>query len=258
MQITRRHFVDAAVGMAAAAVARSGAAAENAASVVPPRAVGPNEKIRVAVIGLLGRGKTHVTDWIANPDAELVAIADCDPAGPAKRRPELEKMPRQPRFEQDFRRLLDDKSIDVISIATPNHWHAVMAVWAMQAGKDVYVEKPCSHNVEEGRVITQWARKLGRICQMGAQSRSMTGMRQAIDFVHSGRIGDVKVEHRPRGHARAAADRDRLRPLGGAGAEGGADPQAVALRLALGSRHRQRRPGQPESPRDRQGAVGAG
>ncbi|MFN9941576.1 MAG: Gfo/Idh/MocA family protein, partial [bacterium] len=149
----------------------------------------------MAVVGLSGRGKTHVTEWLANPNAELVAVSDCDPAGLVKRRPELEAMPRQPRFEQDFRRLLDDKSIDVISIATPNHWHALMAVWAMQAGQDVYVEKPCGHTVEEGRVITQWARKLGRICQMGAQSRSMTGRRQAIDFVHGGGIGDVKVAH---------------------------------------------------------------
>ena len=195
MQITRRHFVDAAVGMAAAALARPGVTAESPATAVAPRPVGPNEKIRVAVVGLSGRGKTHVTEWLANPNAELVAVSDCDPAGLVKRRPELEAMPRQPRFEQDFRRLLDDKSIDVISIATPNHWHALMAVWAMQAGKDVYVEKPCGHTVEEGRVITQWARKLGRICQMGAQSRSMTGMRQAIDFVHGGGIGDVKVAH---------------------------------------------------------------
>jgi hypothetical protein len=157
--------------------------------------VGPNEKLRVAVVGLSGRGGTHVGEWLANPDAEVVALSDCDPAGFEKRRSQLKDLPRPPRFEQDFRRLLDDKSIDIISIATPNHWHAVMSVWAMQAGKDVYVEKPCSHNVEEGRVITQWARKLGRICQMGAQSRSMTGMRQAIDFVRSGKIGDVKVAH---------------------------------------------------------------
>ena len=183
MRITRRHFVDAAVGMAAAAIARPGMAAESPTTAAPARPVGPNEKIRVAVVGLSTRGKAHVLEWRANPDAELVALADCDPAGLVKRGPDLEGMARQPRFEQDFRRLLDDKSIDVISIATPNHWHAVMAVWAMQAGKDVYVEKPCSHNVEEGRVLTQWARKLGRMCQMGVQSRSMSGMRRTIDFV---------------------------------------------------------------------------
>ena len=83
----------------------------------------------------------------------------------------------------------------MVSIATPNHWHAVMAVWAMQSGKDVYVEKPCSYTVEEGRVMTQWARKLGRMCQMGVQSRSMSGMRQTVDFVKSGAIGPVKLAH---------------------------------------------------------------
>jgi predicted dehydrogenase len=195
MTLTRRHFVEGALSLAGVALARPGFTAETAGSAAPAAPVGPNDKLRVAVVGLLGRGKTHVSEWIANPDAELVALADCDPAGLQKRAPELEGLSRQPRFEQDFRRLLDAKDIDVISIATPNHWHAVMAVWAMQAGKDVYVEKPCSHNVEEGRVITQWARKLGRICQMGAQSRSMTGMRQAVDFIHGGGIGEVKVAH---------------------------------------------------------------
>jgi hypothetical protein len=195
MHFTRRDFVGQALALAAAAAARNGSASDAAAQPTATRTVGPNDKLRVAVVGLSGRGGTHVGEWLANPDAEVVALSDCDPAGFEKRRSQLKDLPRPPRFEQDFRRLLDDKSIDIISIATPNHWHAVMSVWAMQAGKDVYVEKPCSHNVEEGRVITQWARKLGRICQMGAQSRSMTGMRQAIDFVRSGKIGDVKVAH---------------------------------------------------------------
>jgi hypothetical protein len=195
MHFTRRDFVGQALALAAATAARRGSANDATAQLVATRTVGPNDKLRVAVVGLSGRGGTHVGEWLANPDAEVVALSDCDPAGFEKRRSQLKDLPRPPRFEQDFRRLLDDKSIDIISIATPNHWHAVMSVWAMQAGKDVYVEKPCSHNVEEGRVITQWARKLGRICQMGAQSRSMTGMRQAIEFVRSGKIGDVRVAH---------------------------------------------------------------
>jgi hypothetical protein len=195
MHFTRRDFVGQALATAAAALARPGMAADSAPRAETPRPVGPNEKLRVAIVGLSGRGAAHVAQWLANPDAELVALADCDPAGLVKRWPQLKDLRRQPYFAQDVRRLLDDESIDVISIATPNHWHAVMSVWAMQAGKDVYVEKPCSHNVEEGRVMTQWARKLGRICQMGAQSRSMPGMRQAIDFVRSGKIGSVNVAH---------------------------------------------------------------
>jgi predicted dehydrogenase len=193
MPLSRRHLVEAALSLAGTALCRSGTFAEPAAPA--PRPAAPTERLRVAVVGLSGRGRVHEAEWLANPDAELVAVADCDPAGLISVGPQLQKAPRFPRFEQDFRTLLDDDSIDVISIATPNHWHALMSIWAMQAGKDVYVEKPCSHNVEEGRVLTQWARKLGRICQMGAQSRSMPGMQQAIGFVRSGAIGDVKVAH---------------------------------------------------------------
>ncbi len=80
-----------------------------------------------------------------------------------------------------------------MSIATPNHWHALAAIWAMQAGKDVYVEKPVSHNVSEGRRIVEAARKYNKICQTGTQSRSTKGMREAIDYIHSGKIGEVKV-----------------------------------------------------------------
>ena len=89
--------------------------------------------------------------------------------------------------------MLEDKSIDIISIATPNHWHALAAIWAMQAGKDVYVEKPVSHNVWEGRQIVEAARKYNKICQTGTQSRSNAGMREAIEFVHSGKLGKVSL-----------------------------------------------------------------
>lgn len=197
MPLTRRDFVERALSLAAAATAadRLSVAAEPAAGLA--RKAGPNDRLRVAVVGVgpAGRGFSHIGGWLGNPGAELVAICDCDPEAEGRVAKRLEKQPARPRFEKDFRRLLEDDSIDVISIATPNHWHALMAIWAMQAGKDVYVEKPCSHNVEEGRVTTQWARKLGRMCQMGAQSRSMTGMRQAIEFIHSGTIGKVNLAH---------------------------------------------------------------
>lgn len=192
--LNRRSFVNYALGLAAAAAAGRRAAAEPA-GVAAGRPVGPNDKIGVAVIGFNGRGLNHIAGWLNNPGADLVAWSDCDPGAEGRALKKFSTMPRQPRFEKDFRRLLEDPAIDVISIATPNHWHALMAIWAMQAGKDVYVEKPCSHNVDEGRVTTQWARKLGRMCQMGAQSRSMPGMRQAIEFIHAGKIGKVQVAH---------------------------------------------------------------
>jgi hypothetical protein len=196
MAVSRRDFVEHALSLAATALAGTAGSASAAEAATPaPRPVGPNEKIRVAVIGVNGQGGAHLGEWLANPDCELVAVCDVDPAAFAKHERRFKDLPRPPAYVPDVRKLLERKDIDAVSIATPNHWHALMAVWALQSGKDVYVEKPCSHNVEEGRVMTQWARKLGRMCQMGVQSRSMTGMRQTLDFVKSGKIGPVKVAH---------------------------------------------------------------
>src|SRR4029077_20182505 len=100
---------------------------------------------------------------------------------------------KAPQYVADLRQVMDDHSINIVSIATPNHWHALAAIWALQAGKDVYVEKPVSHNVSEGRRIVQAARKHKRICQTGTQCRSMTGTRQAMEFLHDGKLGKVKV-----------------------------------------------------------------
>src|SRR5262249_34748384 len=124
----------------------------------------------------------------------ITTICDADEAviGPAMRH--VEKVQgKAPKFEQDLRRVLDDKSIDIVTTATPNHCHALIAIWAMQAGKDVYVEKPVSHNVSEGRRIVETSEATHRICQTGTQSRSMTGMREAMDYLHSGKLGKVKL-----------------------------------------------------------------
>src|SRR5579859_1791593 len=88
---------------------------------------------------------------------------------------------------------MEDKTIDIVSIATPNHWHALAAIWALQNGKDVYVEKPVSHNVSEGRRIVEAARKYNKICQAGTQSRSGTGLREAMKYLHDGKMGKVTV-----------------------------------------------------------------
>jgi predicted dehydrogenase len=192
---TRRDFVEQALALAG--VALTGTAARAADTPAPAPTTKPSEKVRVAVIGCNGQGGGHIREWLDLPEVELVAISDCDPNAYEAQMKRLEKgdadhaavRGTKPEYIKDFRALLDRKDIDAVSIATPNHWHALMAVWAMQAGKDVYVEKPCSHNVEEGRVMTQWARKLGRMCQMGVQSRSMTGTREMMEFVKSGKIG---------------------------------------------------------------------
>jgi predicted dehydrogenase len=193
---SRRDFVAQALALAATALSR-GATAEPASA--PPPAHGADDgRIRVAVIGVNGQGSAHVRALLTIPAVDLVAVCDCDPGAYLRLVQDTfsaADAPAVPDYMTDVRRLLDRRDIDAVTIATPNHWHALMAVWAMQAGKDVYVEKPCSHTVHEGRVITSWARKLGRICQMGAQSRSMSGMRQAIDFVRGGSLGPVRVAH---------------------------------------------------------------
>lgn len=190
---SRRDFLEQALATAATRLAAIPLA--QARGEQPARPAGPNETLRVAVVGTNGRGGSHIAGWLGNPETELAVVCDCDPAAARKYDKRFAELPRRPEFEQDVRRLLDRKDIDIISIATPNHWHALMSIWAMQAGKDVYVEKPCSHNVDEGRVMVDWARRLGRICQMGAQSRSMPGMRKAVEFVQSGSIGRVQLAH---------------------------------------------------------------
>ncbi|MFM9059688.1 MAG: Gfo/Idh/MocA family protein [Planctomycetaceae bacterium] len=197
MSLPRRDFVERALWIAAAALARGAGAAEPSGPAPPATGPAADGRIRVAVIGVNGQGSNHVRELLAIPGADLVAICDCDPGAydRAVQKHFAKDRRKPPAFVQDIRRLLDRTDVDAVTIATPNHWHALAAVWAMQAGKDVYVEKPCSHNVHEGRVMTDWARKLGRICQMGVQSRSMTGMRQTLDFVRGGGVGPVTVAH---------------------------------------------------------------
>jgi predicted dehydrogenase len=155
---------------------------------------GPNDRIRVACIGFNGQGKGHIKTYAEMGGAEIVYLCDVDSnLFPGAVKMVEEKGKKAPKCVQDLREVFDDKSVDVVSIATPNHWHALAAIWAMQAGKDVYVEKPVSHNVSEGRRMVQVARKLGRICQTGTQCRSMKGSIDAIRYVHEGKIGKVTV-----------------------------------------------------------------
>ncbi|MDW8104903.1 MAG: Gfo/Idh/MocA family oxidoreductase, partial [Armatimonadota bacterium] len=152
----------------------------------------PNDRIGAAVIGFNGQGKSHIRQLLAQPDVDVVALCDVDEAvwGAGLKLVEDAGRPK-PRTYKDLRQLLEDKDVDVVTIATPNHWHALAAIWAMMAGKDVYVEKPSSHNVWEGRRTVEIARQLGRICQVGTQIRSAEGIRQAIQYLHEGKLGKV-------------------------------------------------------------------
>src|SRR5689334_12966912 len=190
--ITRRRFLEQSLLTAAAA----GFGLEEAARSEPrpARQVSANDKIHIAVIGVNGRGMNHVESYADRDDVEIVAICDADMNVIGKAQAAVEKKKKkQPAAVQDIRKLLEDKSIDAVSIATPNHWHALAAIWAMQHGKDVYVEKPVSHNVSEGRRIVEVARKTNRICQTGTQSRSSKGMREAMAFLHAGKLGKIRL-----------------------------------------------------------------
>jgi predicted dehydrogenase len=158
------------------------------------QAAEPSSILRVAVVGLNSRGTAHMAQFGGRKDCEIAALVDVDEVVANRRADEIEKTKgKRPAIYADLRKCLEDKSIDIVTVATPNHWHALASIWAVQAGKDVYVEKPVSHNVSEGRRLVEAARKYNRIVQTGTQSRSNTGMREAMQFLHQGGIGTVKL-----------------------------------------------------------------
>jgi predicted dehydrogenase len=156
------------------------------------RVLGANDRIRIAVAGLNGRGAEHVKEWLAQKGVEIVYLVDPDSRRFAKRLNDIGDKGK-PQTIADVRKALDDKDLDAISIATPNHWHALMTVWACQAGKDVYVEKPCSHNIHEGRAAVAAARKYNRIVQHGTQHRSDPKWRALAEIAKSGKYGKLLV-----------------------------------------------------------------
>jgi len=157
------------------------------------RAAGANDTIRVGVIGFGGRGREHINALRKIEGVKIVALCDVDANTLAKGVAEFEKRGEKVKAYKDPRKLLEDKEIDVVSTATPNHWHALLTVWACQAGKDIYVEKPASHCIWEGRQAVKAAAKHSRIVQVGSQSRSSQGIRQAVEFVRKGGLGKIKL-----------------------------------------------------------------
>ncbi|HEY6292227.1 MAG TPA: Gfo/Idh/MocA family oxidoreductase [Terriglobia bacterium] len=157
----------------------------------PHRVFGASDRVRVAICGLHGRGEDHIKGYSALKNAEIAALCDVDENVLAGRVAELKKVGVEPKTYIDVRQLLDDKSVDAISIATPNHWHTLMAIWGCQAGKDVYVEKPCSHNLWEGQQLVRAAERYNRMVQHGTQSRSNPTIMEAVQKVQQGLMGDV-------------------------------------------------------------------
>jgi len=151
----------------------------------------PNDTVRVACVGIRGRGRSHIHAYSQMANVEIAAMCDIDESVLNARVADLEKAKgKRPAAYTDLRKLLEDKSIDAISIATPNHHHTLQTIWACQAGKDVYVEKPCSHDMFEARQIVAAAQKYDRIVQHGTQQRSAIG-REAVQQMREGLIGDV-------------------------------------------------------------------
>src|SRR5438067_8179029 len=173
----RRHFLMGSLAAGAALGSRAVAS--------------PGDTVRVACVGVHGQGREHIRRYSAMQNVEIAAICDIDESVLNARIGELEKAgKKRPAAYTDFRKLLEDKSIDAVSIATPNHNHTLQTVWACQAGKDVYVEKPCSHDIFEARQIVAAAQKYNRLVQHGTNSRSSIA-REAIQHMRDGLIGDV-------------------------------------------------------------------
>lgn len=198
--VTRRSFLQHSL---------AGAAVTAGAVTYPRRRLsanflGANETIRVAIAGLNGRGSAHVAELVNLPNVQITHLVDPDSRtfGPRLKQISDAQKPT-PETVADIRRVLDNPDVDVVTIATPNHWHALMTIWSCQAGKDVYVEKPCSHNIHEGRIAVEMARKHGRIVQHGTQNRSAGGWAGAIEFIKSGKAGNLKIArglcYKPRG-----------------------------------------------------------
>ncbi len=158
----------------------------------PERVFGANDRVRVAVIGHHGQGSSHIHEYSKMANVEIAAICDVDDSVTAKTLANMEKMGiRKPATFVDMRKVLEDKSINAISIATPNHWHSLQAIWGCQAGKDVYVEKPLSHGWFEGHQLVAAAKKYNVIVQHGTNSRSGKAVIEGIKKMNEGLIGEV-------------------------------------------------------------------
>jgi len=199
----RRQFLEDSM-LAAASAAMVGSTSRLLAQDDVPESKSANERLNVAVVGVKGRGGSHIGAFAGRKDTVITYVVDCDSQIGENRLNEIEKRQGvRPKLVQDLREALEDQILDIVTVATPNYTHSILAIWAMQAGKDVYVEKPVSHNVSEGRRAVEAARKYKRICQTGTQCRSNPGMIELIEYVRSGKIGEVKVArglcYKPRG-----------------------------------------------------------
>jgi predicted dehydrogenase len=208
--INRRHFFHAA-GMAIAASQAS-------------RVMGANDRIHVGVVGLGHRGNAHLGFYGSLEECEIVALCDVNQAARERALTKVQAAgASRPKEYVDMQELFADKNVDTVSLPLPNHWHALATIWACQAGKDVYVEKPACHNVYEGRKMVEAARKHSRMVQVGSQGRTMPHKIKAIQLLRDGVIGDIymakglcykrrpSIGHKPDSPVPPGVDWDRFR-----------------------------------------------
>ncbi len=186
--VTRRDFLKSTAAASAGVAATMGCAPGG-------KIKGANDTIRVASIGIRGTGAQHVDVFHQLPGVRVVTLCDVDREVLDREAKKFADRNETVKTCTDAREIMDDKNIDVVVIATPNHWHSLLAIWAIQAGKDVYVEKPVSHNVWEGRQLVKAARKYNKIVQAGTQNRSDVGIRGLMDYIGEGHLGKIKWAH---------------------------------------------------------------
>ena len=187
-KITRRNFIKSSFATAAGVGIASGLPSTTWAQIT-----GANNDIRVGVVGTGRMGSSHVKSFHEIPGVRVVAVCDVDKDHLDRVVGKFTDRKEKVDAYTDVRKLLDDKNIDAVVIATPNHWHSLIAIWACQAGKDVYVEKPISHNIMEGRKLVEAARKYERIVQAGTQKRSDAAFKEIFDYLQQGNLGKMLV-----------------------------------------------------------------
>jgi predicted dehydrogenase len=187
-QITRRRFIQTTAAAAPALLLTGTRASGNIQ--------GANDRLRIAVAGLNSRGKAHISGWLEQENVELAYVADPDQHVLARTVDAIEKKTgKAPQGVADIRVALEDPNVDAVSIATPNHWHSLITIWAAQAGKHVYVEKPMSHDVAEGRIAVEAQQKYGVVVQHGTQRRSSASTAGLHEAIQAGKFGPLKVSY---------------------------------------------------------------
>jgi len=209
--ISRRTFLARSGKTAASLAAASTFVSQAMSRPASAKVMGANERVNVAVVGIRSRGKNHYRSFAGMKDVNLSVLCDIDENLYADSLKELQKKFNiAPATEWDYRKVLDNKEIDAVSLATPNHWHALGTIWGCQAGKHVYVENPACYSIWEGRKMVEAARKYKRIVQVGFQNRSKPTVREGIQLLHEGVIGEVYMARglcfKPRGNIAAVPD----------------------------------------------------